>query len=528
METYMSSMLRAIHRKTDASSDPNTAVIRSVDEAFSREGEVKLLEYATRLFDAGPRLGPAGGQPAPSSINNYLIEGLFKYFATQQRPLALVPVLEALSEDEPEVHAVIARLLLLGNKEADAVRLLYQGLAANGCLPGLLLEEASFLVGRGMAKEAIYIAQCAVKAAPVDHMPWIVLTRAHMDDANYGAALVALNSCPVTIQVDTDVGRIHQSSRIWLPRIDSAIIDETTSTFSSESVLERLRAPHLRGAISTAYGVLTQIARQVGWEALLALRSQTFVMEEEYGADRAMAKARGISGEMEQIPLGAPAAARTSSERSSAALPPEKGYGGGEGGTIDGASSHAPSFQMPSVGSGGGGGKRLCERWLDNLFMVLFEDMRVYTIFKGEVQLFASEQVVYKRTAREWLIIGSLCARLGYDDDAKDSYKRCIEQAPYCRAAWMGLLTMYVRERRLAHALTACTKILTLDANSYHAVAPSASPIAGLLLQVVRDHGLERTRKTLGALDFDAALIERIFTPLFERITASGSIGHDY
>ena len=84
--------------------------------------------------------------------------------------------------------------------------------------------------------------------------------------------------------------------------------------------------------------------------------------------------------------------------------------------------------------------KRLCERWLDSLFMVLYGDLRAYTVFKAEIQHVLAEMVtqqqaqspsqaqlqspidvasVYQRTPLEWDLLGDLCARMHRWDDAR-------------------------------------------------------------------------------------------------------------
>jgi len=46
--------------------------------------------------------------------------------------------------------------------------------------------------------------------------------------------------------------------------------------------LLRLPAPGLRGTFAKAYHLLTLLASKIGWDELLKTRSQVFVMEEEY------------------------------------------------------------------------------------------------------------------------------------------------------------------------------------------------------------------------------------------------------
>ncbi|ELU43718.1 ChAPs family protein [Rhizoctonia solani AG-1 IA] len=82
--------------------------------------------------------------------------------------------------------------------------------------------------------------------------------------------------------------------------------------------------------------------------------------------------------------------------------------------------------------------KRLCERWLDNLFMVLYETQRV----------------AYKKTGTEWEILGDLGARLHHKEDAKEAYTRCLEQK-FSAKAWMRLLEIYADEGDLQRGLNA-------------------------------------------------------------------------
>lgn len=59
--------------------------------------------------------------------------------------------------------------------------------------------------------------------------------------------------------------------------------------------------------------------------------------------------------------------------------------------------------------------KRLCERWLDNLFIVLYEDLRQYTVWRTEVQHYRSQQVDYHKNSTEWEILGDLATRLCHE-----------------------------------------------------------------------------------------------------------------
>src|SRR5947207_15737554 len=85
--------------------------------------------------------------------------------------------------------------------------------------------------------------------------------------------------------------------------------------------------------------------------------------------------------------------------------------------------------------------KRLCERWLDNLFMVLYEDLRVYTIWRSEMAQFRQQSVPYQKSAEEWEILGELAERLYHREEAAEAYEACLS-IRFSPKALNGILAM--------------------------------------------------------------------------------------
>ncbi|KAH8102294.1 chaps-domain-containing protein [Cristinia sonorae] len=110
--------------------------------------------------------------------------------------------------------------------------------------------------------------------------------------------------------------------------------------------------------------------------------------------------------------------------------------------------------------------KRLCERWLDNLFMVLYEDLRVWTIFRAEVAHFKTQHVAYRKTGLEWEILGDLGARLHHKEEAKEAYQRCLDATRYSHKPWSKLLDVYTEEgdiQRTLQVAVRCAAYLTAE-----------------------------------------------------------------
>jgi len=92
--------------------------------------------------------------------------------------------------------------------------------------------------------------------------------------------------------------------------------------------------------------------------------------------------------------------------------------------------------------------KRLCERWLDNLFMVLYEDLKFYTRFRDEIISIKSKEpkhLAYRKSYMEWEVFGDLALRLQHMDEAKEAYLYSFEQK-YSSKALLRLLEIYSNE----------------------------------------------------------------------------------
>ncbi|CAE6456889.1 hypothetical protein ACGC1H_002056 [Rhizoctonia solani] len=139
--------------------------------------------------------------------------------------------------------------------------------------------------------------------------------------------------------------------------------------------------------------------------------------------------------------------------------------------------------------------KRLCERWLDNLFMVLYEDLRIWTIFRAEVAHFKTQRVAYKKTGTEWEILGDLGARLHHKEDAKEAYTRCLEHK-FSAKAWMRLLEIYADEGDLQRGLNAAFRIACYQWRWYmESTYPTA--VAQHLFKLGQTHGHAKLSYTL-------------------------------
>jgi Chs5-Arf1p-binding protein BUD7/BCH1 len=129
--------------------------------------------------------------------------------------------------------------------------------------------------------------------------------------------------------------------------------------------------------------------------------------------------------------------------------------------------------------------KRLCERWLDNLFMVLYEDLRVYTIWQTEMAQYRSQQLMYKKSAEEWEILGELAERLHHEDQAAVAYENCLKMK-FSPKAMRGVLKLGDK----ADVRDVCGALIRLVTWQYRWYSEVSLPIFSKWLQ--RRHTNER------------------------------------
>ncbi|KAF9457924.1 chaps-domain-containing protein [Collybia nuda] len=134
--------------------------------------------------------------------------------------------------------------------------------------------------------------------------------------------------------------------------------------------------------------------------------------------------------------------------------------------------------------------KRLCERWLDNLFMVLYEDLRVWTIFRAEVAHFKTQHVAYRKTGLEWEILGDLGLRLHHKEEAKEAYQRCLDTPRYSHKPWAKLMDMYADEGDIQRSIQTAIRVAAYQYAEYTEMTyPSQIARSFFKLGQIHGHG---------------------------------------
>ncbi|TFL00918.1 chaps family protein [Pterulicium gracile] len=167
---------------------------------------------------------------------------------------------------------------------------------------------------------------------------------------------------------------------------------------------------------------------------------------------------------------------------------PNSASGGGHHNEAKSPAAQAEPFSFSN--------KRLCERWLDNLFMVLYEDLRVWTIFRAEVAHFKTQHVAYRKTGMEWEILGDLGLRLHHKEESKEAYQRCLDSTRYSVKPWSKLMDMYSDEGDIQRCIQTAIRVAAYQHAEYTEMT-FPTLIARAFFKLGQIHGHQKISFTL-------------------------------
>jgi len=510
LETYLCSVLRAYSYADDGSGDIIKKIVgvRRFNPITSTESEHKFLDAAERLFFQGWQLGSDPEIQVPNLVSNHLTTGLLSYIHTTGRYTSGINLFEKLRTRDPEISSLLARVYIEADEEVRAVNLLHEAIQELPMDYSLLDCQAEFCNKKGRGDLALEIAKRSVVSAPSEFGTWARLADIYVSLEQWDLALLTLNSCPMFTYQDKDAPRMPEPQKVFLPIMPEAMCDEIEEGNLDEielvhPSLRKLHAAGFKGTFLKAYALLTEITKKIGWDQLLKIRSQVFVMEEEYRHEkttghpthsrsasttalRAPSPNNGVQvngnslGEVEERTsidqastngeseaAAAVAAAQESLEKPGHTVAAEVVKAGSEDPHLH---DHASEPNGPTYTHFQN--KRLCERWLDNLFMVLYEDLRIYTIWRTEMAQYRQQQLLYKKSAEEWEILGELAERLHHNEEAVEAYENCL-QIKFSPKAMRGVLKLGEERKQVRDVCAALIRLITWQYRWYSEFSPS-------------------------------------------------------
>ncbi|KAK1771594.1 putative bud site selection protein 7 protein [Phialemonium atrogriseum] len=551
LETYLCSVLRAYSYADDGSGDTIRKImgVRRFNPVTNTETEHRFLSAAEQLFFRGWQLGSDSVVQVPNMVSNHLTTGLLKYFQTTGRYASGVNLFEKLRTQNVEVSSLLSKVLFMGNEEVEGVRALHQALKEMPMDYVMLDTQAEFLLRKAKTaatpeqreerlRMALGCADRSTIAAPSEFGTWARLAQVYVTMEDWENALTILNSCPMFTYQDKDAPVMPDPKDVHLPTLPETRLDEIDSepeSRYSEQVdpsLLNLRAAGYRGTFKQAYSILTEMTAKIGWDQLLKIRSNVFVMEDEYRNERLEpaaypakrnASTDALRGTPDPNPTNGDATddedgEETAENESKAAdadsLAPTLVPNGKADDALERPSSTAdPDEIKKSDGEQGANdedhlsrlnNKRLCERWLDSLFMVLYEDLRVYTIWRTQMAQYRAQSMQYKKSAEEWEILGSLAERLQHTDEAVEAYRACLAQR-FSPKALTGILRVFEKNKNTREAVAATIRLVTWQYRWYSEFSPE---LLHTVRTLIEDEGAVKVRSIIQATNLPQTVLD--------------------
>jgi len=542
LETYLCSVIRAYSYADNGSGETIRKImgVRRFNPVTGTETEHRFLSAAEQLFFRGWQLGSDSVVQVPNNVSNHLTTGLLKYFETTGRFASAINLFEKLRTQNVEVSSLLAKVLFMGNEEVQGVRVLYQALKDSPMDYVMLDTQAEFLLKKGLAAEnaeqreerlkmALACADRSTIAAPSEFSTWARLARVYVTMEDWENALTILNSCPMFTYQDKDAPIMPEPKDVYLPTLPETRLDEIDSEPESrygeqvDPSLLNLRAAAYRGTFKEAYGILTEMTAKIGWDQLLKIRSTVFVMEDEYRSERQDSVAQpptsvrnasidGLRGTPDPTTNGdasdedagaekSPAEKATDSESTTptlangedeASASVEKPVHAIDPGVVkaDGDTTATTEEHLSKLNN-----KRLCERWLDSLFMVLYEDLRVYTIWRTQMAQYKAQSMQYKKSAEEWEILGALAERLQHHDEAVEAYRACLA-ARFSPRALSGILRVFEKQKNTRDTVAALIRLVTWQYRWYSEFSPE---LLHTIRALIEEEGAVKVRSIIQA-----------------------------
>ncbi|KAK2016648.1 chaps-domain-containing protein [Colletotrichum eremochloae] len=551
LETYLCSVLRAYSYADDGSGETIRKImgVRRFNPVTNTETEHRFLNAAEQLFFRGWQLGSDSVVQVPNNVSNHLTAGLLKYFQTTGRYASGINLFEKLRDQNVEVSSLLAKVLFMGNEEVEGVRVLHQALKESPMDYVMLDTQAEFLLKKAQSattpeqKEerlrlALGCADRSTIAAPSEFGTWARLAQVYVAMEDWENALTILNSCPMFTYQDKDAPQMPEPKDVHLPTLPETRLDEIDSEPESryseqvDASLLNLRAAVYKGTFKQAYSILTEMTSKIGWDQLLKIRSTVFVMEDEYRSEKQETShtqrnpsTDGLRGTPDPTTNGDQSDSEkdedeeedeenkskpTDTESTAETLATN---GQKEGEAVE-KPTHAidPGELKGDADSGAQtddhlsklNNKRLCERWLDSLFMVLYEDLRVYTIWRTQMAQYRAQSMQYKKSAEEWEILGSLAERLQHADEAVEAYRACLA-ARFSPKALTGILRVFEQNKNTRETVASVIRLVTWQYRWYSEFSPE---LLHTIRTLIEDEGAVKVRSIIQATSLPQEVLD--------------------
>lgn len=127
--------------------------------------------------------------------------------------------------------------------------------------------------------------------------------------------------------------------------------------------------------------------------------------------------------------------------------------------------------------------------------MVLYEDLRVYTIWRTQLAQCRAQQMQYKKSAEEWEMLGALAERLQHFEEAVEAYQTCLFLR-FSPKALAGILRVYEKNRNTRETVQSVIKLVAWQYRWYSEFSPE---LLHTVRTLIEDEGAVKVRSIIQA-----------------------------
>lgn len=136
--------------------------------------------------------------------------------------------------------------------------------------------------------------------------------------------------------------------------------------------------------------------------------------------------------------------------------------------------------------------------------MVLYEDLRVYTIWRTQMAQYRAQSIQYKKSAEEWEILGALAERLQHTDEAVEAYAACLDQR-FSPKAMAGILRVQAKNKDTRKMVHAVIKLVTWQYRWYSEFSPE---LLYTIRTLIEDEGAVKVRSIIQATSLPQPVLD--------------------
>jgi Chs5-Arf1p-binding protein BUD7/BCH1 len=135
--------------------------------------------------------------------------------------------------------------------------------------------------------------------------------------------------------------------------------------------------------------------------------------------------------------------------------------------------------------------------------MVLYEDLRVYTIWRTQMAQYRAQSMSYKKSAEEWEILGALAERLQHNEEAIEAYRACLGLR-FSPKSLAGILRVLEKGKNTRETVAAVIRLVTWQYRWYSEFSPD---LLRIIRTLIEDEGVVKIESMIQATNLPQSVL---------------------